>query len=194
MPLADIGMFLPAESHYKTPGAYDEMLKAEAAKNAAYLASMDQFYAELEEMKRQFDETLEFKEKELEVRERQHREEIDFRRKALEAETQIAKTQASAAAGHITIGRDPHSNLPSHGAPSIAEQWEFLKGYSFGGTTQAPRFTPTVYGPNQETRPVQRLQSGPAQRSLQPDWLDLYDFGSQQEETELPFFEYGRTY
>jgi len=62
MAVGDVGMFLPAEAHYKRPGAYDAMLKAEALKRAAWLSSMDQFYENLGEAQRQFDLTLAFKE------------------------------------------------------------------------------------------------------------------------------------
>ena len=62
MALGDTGMFNPAESHYLTPGAYGETLKAEALKRASYLSSMDQFYEQLDETVRQFNETLTFKE------------------------------------------------------------------------------------------------------------------------------------
>jgi len=61
MALGDVGMFSPAESQYGTPGAFDKMLQAEAQKRAAYLSSMDQFYENLAESQRQFDETLGFK-------------------------------------------------------------------------------------------------------------------------------------
>jgi len=65
MALGDIGMFLPGESAYQKPGTYDDALRAEAVKSASYLASMDQFYANLEEAKSEFGQTLAFKEKEL---------------------------------------------------------------------------------------------------------------------------------
>jgi hypothetical protein len=58
MALGDIGLFNPSETHYTTPGAYDELLRGEATKRASYLASMDQFYAQLTESTRQFDATL----------------------------------------------------------------------------------------------------------------------------------------
>jgi len=61
MALGDVGAFLPAESQYGTPGAFDKLLQAEAQKRAAYLSSMDQFYENLAEATRQFNETLEFK-------------------------------------------------------------------------------------------------------------------------------------
>ena len=62
MGLGEVGMFLPAESAYGTPGAYSQSLRAEATKRARYLSEMDQFYASLEESKRQFEETMTFRE------------------------------------------------------------------------------------------------------------------------------------
>ena len=62
MAIGEVGMFLPAESAYGTPGAFSQALRAEATKRAAYLSSMDQFYAGLEESKRQFEETMAFRE------------------------------------------------------------------------------------------------------------------------------------
>jgi len=53
-----IGLFLPSESAYSKPGAFEDSLRAEAMKQAAYLSSMDQFYAELDESTRQFDEQM----------------------------------------------------------------------------------------------------------------------------------------
>lgn len=65
MALGEIGLFLPAESAYGTPGAYSQALRAEATKRASYLSQMDQFYAQLEESQRQFDEMMEYREEEL---------------------------------------------------------------------------------------------------------------------------------
>ena len=84
MAIGDIGMFLPSESHYKTPGAYDALLSAEARKVADYLSQMDQFYENLEESKRQFSETLGFK---VETRGL----ELAFAEKRLGAETELAR-------------------------------------------------------------------------------------------------------
>lgn len=61
MAIGDIGMFTPAEEAYTQPGSYDAMLQGEALKRASYLASMDQFFENLAETKREFDKTLEFK-------------------------------------------------------------------------------------------------------------------------------------
>lgn len=62
MAIFDTGVFMPAESSYTDPIASREALRAEGVKQAAYLSSMDQFYAELEEMKRQFSENLGYRE------------------------------------------------------------------------------------------------------------------------------------
>jgi len=62
MAIGEVGMFLPAESAYGTPGAYSQSLRAEATKRARYLSEMDQFYAGLEESKKQFEETMAFRE------------------------------------------------------------------------------------------------------------------------------------
>jgi len=62
MGMGEVGMFLPAESAYGTPGAYSQSLRAEATKRASYLSQMDQFYSQLEESRKQFEETLAFKE------------------------------------------------------------------------------------------------------------------------------------
>ena len=62
MAMGEIGMFLPPESAYGTPGAYSQSLRAESTKRASYLSQMDQFYSSLEESKRQFEETMSFRE------------------------------------------------------------------------------------------------------------------------------------
>jgi hypothetical protein len=89
MAIGDIGMFLPRESHYGTPGAFNKMLQAEALKRAAFLSNMDQFYANLGEAQRQFDETLTFKTEtrdlELGWAREQQANELEFRREELES-------------------------------------------------------------------------------------------------------------
>ena len=110
MAIQDIGMFLPSESQYKNPGAYDEALRAEASKRAQYLSLMDQFYEQLNESQRQFNETLAFKtttrdlelaqakwkveqeigfeEKRLAQEGSQFSEDLELRKKMLEADTE----------------------------------------------------------------------------------------------------------
>ena len=53
--------FAKAEGTFKRPEGYRDYLAAEGAKQAAYLSSMDQFYAQLGESSRQFDLTLGYK-------------------------------------------------------------------------------------------------------------------------------------
>lgn len=61
---SDLGVLLPTESQYSAPGAYTEAVRAEAQKQATYLSNMDQFYAQLDESKRQFDLNYSAREKE----------------------------------------------------------------------------------------------------------------------------------
>jgi len=83
MAIGEVGMFLPAESQYGTPGAYSQSLRAEATKRANYLSQMDQFYASLEESKKQFEETLEFKKESWEDEMGLRRSEMSMRRKEM---------------------------------------------------------------------------------------------------------------
>ena len=77
-----LGLFLPSETAYKDPGRFRDVLMAEGAKEASYLASMDQFFAQLEESQRQFDVTTEqrqeFFEEELAWEKEKSAEELAF--------------------------------------------------------------------------------------------------------------------
>ena len=53
----------PSSQYYSRPGAGTEAAKVHATKEASYLSSMDQFYAELDEMTRQFDLSLGLKDR-----------------------------------------------------------------------------------------------------------------------------------
>ena len=81
MAMGEVGMFLPAESAYGTPGAFSQSLRAEATKRARYLSEMDQFYMGLEESKRQFEETMSFREESWEDEMGLRRGELDLQRK-----------------------------------------------------------------------------------------------------------------
>ena len=109
--MGEIGMFLPAESAYGTPGAYSQALRAEATKRASYLSEMDQFYSQLEESQRQFDKMLSFKEESWEDEMGLRREEIDLQKKMGFGQLLLgllqAKTQATAvrrSGGTTTLG------------------------------------------------------------------------------------------
>ena len=113
MALGEMGMFLPAESAYGTPGAYSQALRAEATKRAAYLSEMDQFYSQLEESQRQFDEMLSFKEESWEEEFGLRKEEAAYQRKLGLGQLLLglyqAKTQRTAARSGgqpINLGRD----------------------------------------------------------------------------------------
>ena len=59
---SSIGELLPSPSSFG-PGEYETVLEAEAKKKADYLSQMDQFYAQLDEMERQFDLDLGMRER-----------------------------------------------------------------------------------------------------------------------------------
>lgn len=76
-----LGLFQPSEIAYKNPGQYKATLAAIGNKEADYLASMDQFFAQLDEMKREFDVSAEQKN-------RQFEEEMLFKQEELEWQSQ----------------------------------------------------------------------------------------------------------
>jgi len=79
-----LGIFLPSETAYKDPNRFRDVLEAEGTKQARYLSTMDQFYAGLEETKRQFDVTAA-------QRERFFEEELAFGREKLESEEELQR-------------------------------------------------------------------------------------------------------
>ena len=79
-----MGVFLPSETAYKDPNRFRDVLEAEGTKQARYLSSMDQFYAQMEESKRQFDVTSG-------QRERFFEEEMAFREEELESESELQR-------------------------------------------------------------------------------------------------------
>ena len=60
---------LSDESYYRGPGADIAIAKVEALKKSSYLSSMDQFYAQLEETRRQFDIGADFQQQSLDIQE-----------------------------------------------------------------------------------------------------------------------------
>lgn len=85
MPQYGGGAFQRAESYYQDPTEYREMMRGAGAEKATYLSAMDQFYAELEEEKRQFGEKLGFE-----------RERLAFEEESQEEEYQLSLKQQAA--------------------------------------------------------------------------------------------------
>lgn len=113
--MGEIGMFLPPESAYGTPGAYSQALRAEATKRAAYLSDMDQFYAGLEESKRQFEETMAFREESWQDEMGLKESELALQRRLgigqlllgmYQAKTGRLASRRSGSGGGIYLGRD----------------------------------------------------------------------------------------
>jgi hypothetical protein len=131
MAIGEVGMFLPAESAYGTPGAFSQALRAEATKRASYLSQMDQFYAGLEESKRQFEETMTFREESWEEEMGLRKGELDLRRRMGLADLFVkmyrAKTERTAAkrvgrtGEGLYLGRDKKLEL-------LKDIWKEQKG------------------------------------------------------------------
>ena len=87
MGYGDFQTFLPSESLYKEPGMALVSAKAEGAKRASYLSSMDQFYAELGEKSKQFDLAYGIEEKKFGLEEKEfglEEEKFDWEREKFE--------------------------------------------------------------------------------------------------------------
>lgn len=69
---------LRSETSFQNPEDYKSYVLGEATKRASYLASMDQFYANLEEATRQFNETLSYKQDVLSAEKGMFSEELAF--------------------------------------------------------------------------------------------------------------------
>ena len=94
MAYGDFASFLPSEAYYTGPKGGMDAARVEAIKKASYLSQMDQFYAQLAEVERQFDITaglhrdvFEFERGErFEFEKEMGREELGLKREALEFE------------------------------------------------------------------------------------------------------------
>lgn len=153
MAIGDIGLFTPAESQYKTPGAYDESLRAEALKRSNYLAMMDQFYEQLDETKREFDATSALKtaalaqdrwiaeqqiglsKEDLALRRETSQADLALRTRALEEQTAYGKEALGVERMKINSLR-PANQL---GGTSLEDSLRLLQKYSTtaGGATKA---------------------------------------------------------
>ena len=67
MAYGDFGGLSPSEAYFTGPRGNIDAATNEAVKKGTYLSQMDQFYAQLEEMERQFDVTAQFKEDTLDL-------------------------------------------------------------------------------------------------------------------------------
>ena len=92
-----MGELLPAETSYRTPGAYRDVLRGEGHAKGTYLASIDQFregldwqkesfWADLEAVNKRFEETMRFEEEKLESGEELGWAELELRRDLGEAD------------------------------------------------------------------------------------------------------------
>lgn len=167
MAIQDIGMFLPAESNYKTPGAYDEALRAEASKRAQYLSLMDQFYEQLNESQRQFNEKLSYekwyagenialKKEELAQSNKQFTEDLALRTKIFEAESEYRQESLDVERMKINAARPMNYLGTSPAEKSMTMAMDMVKqltGASSRGT-QVPTYSGTTTAPQSGQVPL----------------------------------------
>lgn len=167
MAIGDIGMFTPAEAHYKRPGAYEEMLKAEALKRAAWLSSMDQFYANLAEAKRQFDLTLEFKTEtrdiEMEQRVAEFGATMELEREKLDWEKEYGARALGVERERIAAGRGPSvEEIGELMQEKGQQEIDYLRTLLGGGGGRVTIGTPGISPPEGPgvTKPQTRYETG----------------------------------
>jgi len=151
MALGDIGMFLPSESQYGTPGAYGDLLRSEATKRAVYLSSIDQFYAQLNESQRQFDKTLGFntetRDLNLDYQNRALAQEKTLTEEGYQTQKDIAesgnKVQYAKIASDENItkwGINANKQPTEFGGPTERDYFNLAKGYLNGGGNPGTSF------------------------------------------------------
>ena len=111
-----------SEGNYRTPNAYTDALKAEALKRASYLSSMDQFYAQLEEAQRQYNETLSFKEQVFS-------EEMDYKRWLAEEEIRLKEKALGLEEEKLRLYQD---QVDKTALASNLRSWAGLKAATIG--------------------------------------------------------------
>jgi len=133
------GIFLPSETAYKDPNRFKDILQAEGNKEAAYLSSMDQFYEQLTEMKREFDitsaqrerffeEDLAFKREGREFEAEQSALDRSLRRWEVGETTSASRFAASEAAGATRYVADRRYNLEGQAQDETRSQNQFFRG------------------------------------------------------------------
>lgn len=118
------GLFLPSETAYKDPNRFADVLAAEGNKQAAYLADMDQFFAQLEEMKREFDVTAEMKERFFAEEMEFKGEELEFRREKSELDRALQRWTVGE---QTSLGRDKLASESAYRSEALGLQREQLE-------------------------------------------------------------------
>jgi hypothetical protein len=184
MAIGDIGIFNPAESAYSKPGAYDDALRADAVKRASYLAMMDQFYEQLDETKREFDQTLTFKQSALAqdkwIAEQQiglSKEELQLKREQGSADLALRsrmldETIRSDQANESIKRLDINSRTSSEGSEDRA--FDFLEKYMTKGGGSSPYLSlegkPIFSGSTSPGTGIELPSGSPESREIDQWW------------------------
>lgn len=123
---SSIGLFLPSETAYKDPNVFRNVLEAEGLKRANYLSQMDQFYAQLEESKRQFDLGLSFQEKQLEAQKEHWSQQLALGREQLAEQSKHWRDELS----YLRDQRGTDERLQRQQFNLQKKMWEFKEDQS----------------------------------------------------------------
>ena len=193
-----LGLFLPSETAYKDPGRFRDVLEAEGSKEAKYLASMDQFFAQLEESQRQFDVTTEqkqeFFETELAWEREKSAEELAFSRWAKEEDIELGERQIGAQRAGQQLSYDVGMAKVEAGRERTGMEYELgARGLEMAEDVNA--FYRSLYQAKerraQETHDVARTgifgitKPTPEVAPFTESWGDIY--GGREEDGALSF-------
>lgn len=118
----EYGIFTPSEAAYAGPGQFEKMVLGEAIKRGTYLSQMDQFYAQLEEMEREFTEKLGLEERRLGFEEKKWGEELGWLREQEAGRLGLAREQTEAQKYIARLG--------AGGGKSVAEKRREAAGWN----------------------------------------------------------------
>jgi len=134
--MVQINPFGVAPESFKTPYGFESYLRAQASAANRRISEMDMFYANLEEAKRQYDETLGFKIEtrglELDWQKEQWGEELEFREKSLEAESSWKNRQLGIQASKLELEKEKLDLLEAQyesKQESQEDKLEYFKDY-----------------------------------------------------------------
>lgn len=147
MAYPQMGNLFPSEAGFKTPGAYEAFLTFEGKTRSSYLAEMDQFFEQLGESKRQFDQTLGFKEKELVSREKLTRESYDLQRELQDEQLEFQRWQTEQYVGveNKKLNQTGMNYLGGPTSKEIFDAWQKNQTKGSKPEVSGPRFYTVDY-------------------------------------------------
>ena len=198
MAFSDYAVFLPAESLYVRPGAYEDALKAEAVKQAAYLGELSRFYKTLTEQKREFDLRHLLEKERLALQKAEQESLSKYRQRELDIAAARQKAQASYWRGLVSVQRGQQEAQEDYweGLLGLQNRELDLRRYEAAQAAEAAKYN---YGfISDHLRQQQEMFSSLAQSlaelpdySLYEDTGDLYSEGMSDWDYLVGYADWG---